>query len=344
MALVCSKVALAVPVGLENGQGWMFNHRGNCYLIVPQHVVGNKRELQFFTENPIVHGDARVMRNFKTVNDLAIAFVAPGLQDRCTTSWDSMPSDISNVLRAGASLTLSEVRSSGLVDSVEGTVRAYDANKIFLAPDKADSMYQGRSGSALLRNGVFIGMAVKAEGSDIGEFLRADEIHDDLRGLIGRSNSVTRPPSNQLSKIDHQCSINNDVYTGVLCSSPTLTDSGVCSDLMTGKTVQFPADSLPLIIELTLSEGSARRLTRFSHSVQAPISDNTTVPRSVLVLVDSSKDKRKRWKKFGSRDSAPNGSVQVNNGSKPLARRIQFIVQSSWDAGKPVEVGCLTPG
>ena len=339
--VVYSAPLLAEAVGLENGQGWLFNHRGNCYLVLPAHVAGQRPELQFFTSTPVVNGDARPIRNFTTAHDLAIAYVAPGFEDRCKTPWSSIADDITNVLDVGASVTLTEVRSSGLVDSLQGRIEAYDSYYITLTPDEGDSLYQGRSGSSLTRDGKFIGMAIEARGSSEGIFLRADEIRDELRGLIERTSVVNRPSSSISSSA--QCENSEEIYSRVRCSAPALSEKYVCSGLLSGQKARFAADSLPLVIELTLNDEAALDLTSFSHRITVEPDETTTTPKSVLVLVDSSDGDRRRWKKFGSRDTAPDGSFLMNNGSRPFTRHIQFVVQSAWDNDKPVDIGCLTP-
>src|SRR5262245_56517873 len=101
-----------VAVNKGSGQGFIFVHRGNCYLILPQHVPGLQRVVSIVTAAPSVAGEAEIFRSFMPGADLSIALVRPGLEQRCTDDWSELPprtdavldqSDYANLVRLTAS-------------------------------------------------------------------------------------------------------------------------------------------------------------------------------------------------------------------------------------------------
>src|SRR6056297_1355554 len=67
--LLSANLALAQTVSVENeagefGFGWMFAHRGSCYVILPAHVAGDSFFLTLRSAAPVASGSATVIRLF----------------------------------------------------------------------------------------------------------------------------------------------------------------------------------------------------------------------------------------------------------------------------------------
>lgn len=342
-ALPCASFAEPVSVNNGEGNGFLFSYRGNCYLFLPQHVHGRSLNVTIATAAPPAIGDAVVFQRFMPGADLSIAYVKPGMEQRCRDSWSDLPDRADEVLDQSGSATLIRVFPSGLVERapMEITFRSYD--HVEARPVEGE-VYQGVSGSILEAGGVVVGMAVRSKSVDHAEFLRVDEIKSRIfRLLDARAAGVeyarsSEAPANQPSS---SCAAGSSLpILSVTCSHEPISPDYACSNLAKGGAARFPALDKPLDIYLELETDAAVPLSSVVLG-KNPEALDAASPKAIRIEIDASSGQSRRWRRFASGDMTPLGEFAGRNGSKPFARRIKVSVDTSWDPTLPLQVDCL---
>src|SRR5690606_38941872 len=135
-----------VAVNQGTGQGLVFSHRGNCYLILPAHVHGRARTVTFATASPSMTDDAAIFRSFSPGPDLSVAHVRSGMESRCTDTWDGLPDRTDALLDRNSADMLTRLSASGVEEHIEMriTSRDYEVLTAVIADEKRrDEIFQG---------------------------------------------------------------------------------------------------------------------------------------------------------------------------------------------------------
>jgi hypothetical protein len=338
-----------VLVNQGSGLGYVFSNRGNCFIILPEHVHGDRRVVTLRTSTPSIFGDAKIFKSFMPGADLSIGFVSSDLGGRCSSTWEQMQERTDSLLDKTDSAVLVRIDAQGGEELIPMRIvnRDYDMLTAVIA-DTNDKrkIYQGTSGAILKIGDVVIGMAVRASDDRTARVLRIDEIKSEVGRLIeareqGRA-YATEPPS--ANGNDNGLCVEKDdiLIRAVTCNSEPVSPENACSSLARGKEstpvilrMNGPAE---LFVELDTKEGAA-----VGHiSMKSKAGDgSTSAPRRVSIEVDSSSGNSPRWRYFGDSDMTPFGDLEVDNGSAPFARRIKISIKSQWDVGKPIRLDCL---
>lgn len=163
---------------LEIGQAFLAHHGGQCYAILPTHVVTEagrpalRREgTQGLLGESIDHADLG--------DDLSLARVAGGISSDCGTSALSIRRAVERLLQQGRLGTLRSVNGDGTVaqlgvtivdDDGRGTLRVQPTHQ-------GNPIRKGLSGSLLLIDGVSVGMLLSVNArSGIGTVVRIDTL------------------------------------------------------------------------------------------------------------------------------------------------------------------------
>ncbi|MFD2191666.1 SH3 domain-containing protein [Pistricoccus aurantiacus] len=184
--------------GEENGQGVLRVRNGECFAIVPEHVVGYGLNL-FVAAADRTRASAEVENTFG--DDIAIIRVhAQGRLD-CGTGWTASPgldARLRSAVAEGKTASIIRVRATGGLESYPVRVHGYDDRYIEVAPLGSDiTIFQGVSGSRLLLGGLPAGMVMSVD-SELG-LIRVYR-QDALTHLVARFFDTSGP--RQMPAID----------------------------------------------------------------------------------------------------------------------------------------------
>src|SRR5690606_9327801 len=169
------------------GQGFIFLHRGNCYVILPQHVHERRQRVSLVTAQPSTVGEADIFRSFAPGTDLSIGLVRPGMERRCTGQWSDLPARTDALLDGTEGAALVRLSSGGQEQRVPVRIIGRDLETLRATPLDASSsaeIFQGTSGAMLRVDGAVVGMAIQSRNVGEATFLRIDEIKSRLERLL----------------------------------------------------------------------------------------------------------------------------------------------------------------
>lgn len=342
-AFLLPVAARAEPVAVNQavGQGFVFNHRGNCYLILPQHVHGRQTRVSLVTAAPSLAGEARIFRSFAGA-DLSIGLVLPGLEDRCRDRWSDLPDAIDGLLDGNGTAILVRLAASGQETRLPLRIILRDLETLAAEPQdasRASEIFQGTSGSIASIGGTPIGMAV--ESRNIGEvtLLRMDEIKARLARLLESGSAVPEEEETSEAAGAGQCPRTGIALRSVVCSREPVSPELGCSNLAGGSgAALMPPGRFDMVVELDVDSPVPLAQVQI-HAT--PEDGRSAAPKSIRIEIDSSSGRSPRWRSYASGDMTPFGSFSAENGAKPFARRLRVSVDSSWDGSLPQTIGCL---
>lgn len=167
---------VAVTNGMgEKGFGWMFDHAGSCYAVMPRHVAGPFPKVTVTSAAPVANGQGTVIRPFWDGLDLALAVVRGGIEQRCTESLERL----SPSRRAQSTVEAKLHRLSPTGEEEHVALRITGRDYLTLTGEIAEmgaEIYQGTSGAFAFAGAEPIGMAIKSDNPQHGTFMRAEEI------------------------------------------------------------------------------------------------------------------------------------------------------------------------
>lgn len=329
-------LADAVSVNRGAGMGFAFKHRGNCYMFLPQHVHGRQTQISVRTAGSAV-GNGVVFHTFAPGEDLSVAYIV-GLDNDCATDWATLPADLRTLLPTVTSAQLVRVDATGretrddmVIVSIEHeTISARVAD-----PTRETEVRKGTSGAILKSGDTVLGMAIESGDTSEALFLRADEIVSRLARLLEPGPVPELPAAPQATA--GSCPSGGLAIKSVTCSAEPISPEYACTNLMTGGPVIFPAGTPQPQIIVELADG-AQPLGTVTLNATA---GTEAIPKSVLIESTSVARGTPRWRRFGSGDMSPGGSLKVQNGAKPFATRFSVTLQSTWNPDLPLRLDCL---
>jgi len=330
-----------VSVNRGGGQGFIFNHNNNCYLIIPKHVHGLSRRVTISSVVPSIAGDAEIL-NLNTSHDLSVGYVSPGFEDKCKFRWDRFSNDLVKILDSSQSAILTRVAASGQLERVEMKIFKFDLDIITAKIVGEEEIYKGTSGGFLTVGDTVIGMATDALDNKTALFLRTDEIQSELSRLIdSRRKSDFSQAVNANNQNIQSCKSAVKIRS-IVCNKEAISPINACSNLLKNSPAILPVNDgkLELIVELSDQEASIVRRVDILGERET---ENSTPVKDVTVLVSTSSKTTNdnRWRLFSSADGSPLGLLALENGSAPYARKIKIEVRSGWNDSKPVQINCL---
>jgi len=328
-----SSLSHAEPVSVNSpaGQGFAFNHNGNCFIMLPAHVHDSGTALNLSAGSPATVGAADVMHSFAGM-DLSIASVTGGLVDRCAYEFDSFPLNVDEVVSLGGRITLVNVSETGRVDRLRGQIESIGYDALTFELEDGVSIYQGRSGSIVLAGETPIAMLVEALDDGQGYALRMDTIRERIGRLIDHRASINVQTETAISGPR-----SNDMRSGLsglgafltACSDVTVAPESNCWAFAKGDApLLIDSKSLPFTIDVRLSnEGAVLRQAILQ--ADAAAADSTT-PKSVIVLRATGSQDRPGWSTFGRGDMSPQGFFSAQNGDGVRTRGVQIVILDGW--------------
>lgn len=331
-----------VSVNRGEGQGLVVTHRGNCYLLVPDHVRGRSSRLSLSAGAPPVAGEATVFQSFAPGTDLAVAFVRGDLQGRCTDSYSSLDRSVDVILDGTTKASIVRVQASRQIIRTPVSIMEilYDTVRIRVE-DGEDPLYQGTSGSFLFVGDIPVGMMIEAPDPLTGIALRVDTIVDRTRRLLaGRlADEEAAASTSEKAAVPDVDEAQGIAVAEIACSAESITPEAGCSNLLSdvGPTL-LPAPGRPLVIDMELESADGKAVVVEQVQMVAMEDDAASPPKAVRIELDSSQGAQRRWRTFGSGDMSPLGELTIQSGGGQFARRLRITIENAWRPDVPVRL------
>lgn len=331
-----SNEVLAEPVmlrGAEIGQGYMFSHRGNCYVVFPAHVTSPRARLQVIAEGAVT-GSATPRFPFWAGLDLAVASVRRDAAKRCTAK-------IADLRPAGTPPPPSGLGVLVLVDR-EGHLSRHrmqitDVSYLTFEASftsKAVDVIQGMSGGFFFINNRPVGMALEKTDTGGIRFMRIEEIHMNLSRWLGTQSGVVFAPQ---SEADTPGAAQTDTTAlSVLTSTVPASGPGTMVEnlLIDSGAFVFEPAGQPQIDFLVGERGTKTTVGRVRMRSDPDAGD--ALPRRIVILINASEEGG-RWRSFWSGEMPRTGELDTGPIAPSWAKRLRVIIASAWGLG-PVRI------
>ncbi len=333
--------AAARVVGVEDGagSGFLFSHRGNCFLILPSHVHGNYRTgIRVDTQAGGAIGSADIVYQAPGEADISLALVKGGVTRDCGPEWGDLPRSLSGVLEIGRIAIIERARQR----SAEGrrvVVHSTDFRQVRLVPaeGEAPDLFGGTSGATVLLDGTPIAMVLKAEAADAVWAIRMDEIVNLLARFMGEVPPVQSCGEGVLSAAcpESRAPAEGDPFEMLAWSVHPVKEAADPSEMVAGDApyVAPLVPGEPIVLELALTETD--RLSRV-RIVSEP-TEGVAIPKDIEIVTDVSDGAIRRPNPMPRRDMSPDG-VYDNRVGERFARTVTIRITSSWGGGSPVRI------
>ncbi|MCF6317863.1 MAG: hypothetical protein L3J83_01070 [Proteobacteria bacterium] len=165
----------------QNGQGILRMANNNCYLISPSHVIGFASEVNIINS---MRNDVVATMESEYPPDISVSKLK--VPSSCRSQWPSSRWIKKDLAKIEESAIVTR-QADGSLKRRYVLITEYDDMYIRVRPKfKDDSLFQGLSGSALVKNGKLLGQLMSIEANtNIGNVLRQDFIDGILKNRFG---------------------------------------------------------------------------------------------------------------------------------------------------------------
>lgn len=340
--LACAASSEARVVGVENGagSGFLYSHRGNCFVIMPSHVHG-----RFSDDIPVdsyqsgTIGSADIVYRVPGQADISLGLVRGAVTEDCGPEWSTLPRSLTGELEVGQIGIIERARQQ----SVEGRrvqLHSKDFTRIRLVPAEGEQadLFGGTSGATVFMAGIPVGMVLEAESADAAWALRMDEIVNLLARFMGEVASLKPGCAADVSSASCQAPAApavGDPYEVTGWSTHPVDGAADPTALAHGGGPYITPLSAqePVVIRLALTETDRLRQI----SILSEPADGTAVPQNIEIVTDTSDEGRGRPNPMPRRDMSPDGSYENRVGER-FARHVEIRITSSWGGGSPIRI------
>lgn len=334
-----------VAINRGDGQGYAVDHRNNCYILLPVHVLGRSNNLTLSAGAPPVVGEARVFQRFNIDDmDLAVAVVSGTLQGRCDSRFSDLPRRIDELLGNARPLSLVRVAPSGIVtrEPVEVTEVLYETLRIRTVADTRD-LTAGSSGSFLFSDDIPVAMLTDAIDPGNGIALRMDAIVSRISRLLEGGPTVGdradpigsdrrgRAVDRQSDAVSRE-STESIALRVVACQPEPVDPDFACGRLVEAEGAMLMPAGQPIRVDMEIEwpQNASRSIRSVSLRSVVDGAGAYAVPKSVLIEIDSSTGETRRWRPFAAGDMSPLGEFDAAPGVGQFAERLRLHITSSW--------------
>ena len=344
-----ASVLFAAPVYIggqdkDRGQAFTFSYQGNCYALLPKHVVRRKL-FNLKSGIPEKEGNGEIL--LRLHDDLALASVTGPLASQCGQDWKKLPRSLDpGLLRAGSGF-LEESRSSGLIQRIPVSISPVEYDYLGISPREEkwrNRLGKGRSGALLTVNSRPVGIAIELPSENEHfpaevRVMRLDAIVGRLdRFLNGRQLAYSTTSANRDNQSRETSSLEFTVDSWN--ASPfTPENSPKNLEAPNAQAVLFKPLERYLALDIKLA-GDAASVVREIKLKASNSNAGFTIPKQIAIYAGRREGKnQKSVLKKG--EMSPTGEFSIK--FSPQRMRWIFIrVNSVWDANKPVRIDKLT--
>lgn len=340
--LVIALPAFAQPVAVDRGagQGLLFQHRGNCYAIMPHHVTEPGVSDVSFDAGTTRKGEGTIIQDF-TPFDLSLATVRRRFAANCQLDLDDLPTGIEPVLERREPLRMVRV-SNGEIEEARVELERLDFSTLTarLSPD-ATRLLEGNSGAMIFSGASPIAMAIQADGDTRLVALRIDAIVSYIgRFLDGRPEAeATSLPSSTATGTAGALA-----YDLLACSiEPARPDRSCLVMTRGGGPAVFAPGTERLVIDLDIAtpDGAPQRVQ--SVEVRSAADGKTeTRPRKIVVTISPSGEQRALYRPFADRDMPADDVFEASRPAGVAGRTLRLVVMDRWNPDLPLRIDDIT--
>lgn len=308
------------------GQALLFENRGLCYAVLPNHVSKDKDRIALAVPAPAALGAGEIFWRAPE-QDLALAYVEGDVAARCTVQFSSLTPDISAALQSTETGMIKAVHFDGQFFDRIGAALV-DVDDTFVTVRLTDSgvdaeVMQGLSGAMLTIGGKIAGIAIDAGDTGEARFLRMDRI----AAIVGSKFRGGTHPGTQTIE-GFRVTGTEGAMTGVT----TLEPSSLANPWIT------PWTGRPITFEVTLSNDSLVEINRIAMTTS--VSEAATPARNISLEVDRGLPGNAFWRPIASPDMSPTGVFEAYTGGT-VARRLRISIQDVWFEDRPLRLDSL---
>ncbi|MBV7408566.1 hypothetical protein [Maritimibacter sp. DP1N21-5] len=334
-----------VVIGDGSGSGFLFQSKGNCFVVLPTHLHGIRFEGIQITEpggNRI--GTAKILYKASDNADLSVGLVRGSITADCGPEWSGLPRRLSQSLKVGMPVTMRRARQA----STEGrqvVIRTLTFQQIEIAPEgneEAD-LFGGTSGAFLFDGDKPVGMVTDAANAGQAWALRMDEIVNRVSRIMGEMQEgdpcadPTMPGCESGGALPEAATEGKAIEVTSWSVHPVEGTADPTQMLLgQGAYVAPLTASTPIVLELTLPEDDRlRRITILSKP-----DDAASVPRGIEISTDATDGAVRRPSPFPSYEMSPDGIYDVKVQER-FVKRLTIKITSTWGGGSPARIDSI---
>lgn len=315
----------------EVGQGFLLKRLETCYLVSPQHVIGDALFAEIITNTPAKSvGEAQLLETFGY--DLALLTIDGSASNSCDTDISSFK-PIDHLLGNTTSLSLKYVNQDGSQSYT--TVDLSDASIQYLRVRPRSTnppLYKGLSGSTLYSSDVPVGILQSIDANtNEGIVLRMDRVISTIAPFF--SVNATSNKLVQSKKKGAVLSSAEDLSLSPLNWSTTPIDRNhrLVNLLDSNPDTQWSAvfDGAMITLEFMIGKGDKNYRFR-SLELETNTTDVSSKPRDFEVLVSRKKEGRRGWTSIYAGTYLKNEDKKILNFAPVKAKRIRIRFASNW--------------
>ncbi len=323
-----ANVAVCQTVAVENGEngkgfGWMFRHKGSCYVILPEHVAGRHPRITLTSSAPVLTGTGTVSKPFWPAIDLAIATVRGAIEDRCTSSLSDLV--LTPEERAGRMAQLERLTPVG--ELMRDPITIDDFTYLtFSARRREDgkAIRRGTSGAFAFIDNTPVGMAIRSADDATGRFIRSDEIHLHVNRYL---NEILAPRAMEVGNAQDLPGSLPLIFRGT--SAPPVNPQYAPENLLGAGSYVFDlSDRVTIEFEFPGEQASA--VSRVV--VTAPAEGGYSLPREIFIEM-SPFASGGRYFALGRFQVGFDGVLDTGRVASRNARRLRLTILNAWSEG-----------
>ncbi len=335
-AFILTNPALAADVALvdgELGQAILFQNRGLCYAVLPDHVSARKDRIALAIPTPAAQGAGEIFWRGSDM-DLALAYVEGDASTRCSVDFQTLRSDLSTRLQTAETGMIKSVHFDGqFFDRIGAAI--VDVDDMFVNVRITDAgidaeVMQGLSGAMLSVGGQIAGIAVDAKSTGEARFLRMDRIAE----VIGAEFAGGIHPNNRaIGGSESGAGFRVTGFDGEAAGVLALEPSSQSAPWIT----QWIGE--PIVFEITLSNDSLVPVQRIVMTTQ--VAEDVTPARKIGLEVDRGVPGGAYWYRLVAPDMSPTGVFEAFTGGT-MARRLRISIEDVWFPERALRLDSLT--
>jgi len=323
----------------EVGQGFLLKRLNNCYLVSPEHVLGNEFFASVITgTSKRALGEAEKLQVFGY--DLSLSLVTGAAKKECTTPINGFQ-PIDDLLKSATSLSVSSINADGSKSLTP--VSLIDAGLINLKvkPASDTPLYKGQSGSVVYHNITPIGI-LQSVDADTGEgsVLRFDRTIETIRPFFSSTFTANNIPAHK--KTSKPTSSESIAYNITEWSHPPIESSNRVAHLFDQNTettwsVKPDNKKVSLLLDFN-NEMKVVNGVNFS----GLLTDKFSLPKDIQILSTRRAKGSRGWTTIYS-GTWINNKAQFDALFSPVkAKRMKIQFNSNWGNSDKLSVSEVT--
>lgn len=326
--------ARVVTVEEGSGAGLLVSQGGNCFVILPTHVHGRRRDgIRLGSERASgAIGTAKIVHVVPGDADISLGLVRGGLAQDCGTPWSALPRRLDDQLVPGTLVILRRPRQR-VREGRRLLIESAGFRKVQLVPPpgEAGDLFGGTSGAVAFLDDVPIGMVLQSADTSTAIALRMDEIVALLSRFLGstsRTTTTSEGPSQGAGLI-------GDPIEAVSWTAHPVEGAVDPAGMLAGQGPWiFELGDEPVQLVLLLAETD--RLKRIL--LQSTEGPDTSVPRRITITSQASSDpNRPRSADLPAPEMTPDGHFELRVGER-FAKQVTITIHSSWGGGSKIRL------